>query len=215
MDEALPYALGVAISPVPIAATLLLLTCPQAVANASSFLAGWVVGIALAAMLFVLLVSEAGLTDSDPAWIAVAELVLGVAFLASACVLWLRRHRRGMRDAAWIPRIDDLTTARSAGLGAVLAGANPKVAVLALGAALALAQADADSRTTTQAVVLFTAVGAMGILAPLAIYLAAPRRAQSVLGRMRARLARHDTYVLVVVGLLVGVLFLSDAAKGL
>lgn len=215
MDEALPYALGVAISPVPIAATLLLLTCPQAVANASSFLAGWVIGVALPAMLFVLLVSKAGLTDSDPVWIAVAELLLGVAFLATAVTLWLRRHRRGAHEAAWIARIDELTTARSAGLGAVLAGANPKVAALALGAALALAQADADARTTTQAVVLFTVVGAMGIFAPLAIYLAAPGRARTVLGRMRAWLVRHDTYVLVVIGLLIGVIFLSDATKGL
>lgn len=215
MDEVLPYALGVAISPVPIAATLLILTCPQAVANASSFLAGWVVGVALPAMLFVLLVSKAGLTDSDPAWIAVAELLLGITFLAATVALWLRRHRRGTHEAAWSARIDDLTTARSAGLGAVLAGANPKIAALALGAALALAQADADPRTTTQAVVLFTVIGTTGIFAPLAIYLAAPRRARSVLGRMRAWLGRHDTYVLVVVGLLIGVLFLSDAAKGL
>ena len=41
MREALPYAVGVAISPIPIAAILLLLTCRRAARKGSSFLLGW------------------------------------------------------------------------------------------------------------------------------------------------------------------------------
>ena len=211
----MPYALGVAVSPVPIAATLLLLTSTRAVANGVSFLGGWVVGVAIPTMVFVLVVSGAGVTDSDPAWISVAELVLGIGFLAGAAVLWSRRYRRSPHDPAWLTRVDDFTTAGSAGLGVVLAGANPKVLALALGAALALAQADADAGTSTQAVALFTLVGALGVFAPLAVYLAAPARARTVLTRLRAWLARHETRVLAVLGVLIGVLFLSDAATGL
>jgi len=58
--EALVYAVAVAVSPVPIGATLLLLTCPRREANGLSFLAGWVVGVGTLAVLFVVLVEASG-----------------------------------------------------------------------------------------------------------------------------------------------------------
>lgn len=210
----MPYAVGVAVSPVPIAATLLLLSTPRAFANGFSFLAGWMAGVALPAALLVVLMSAAGLTDADPVWIALAELTLGVGFLTAAAVLWSRRNRWAPEDAPWVSKIDGFTSARSGALGVMLSGA-PKVVALALGAALALAQADADARSATQAVALFAAVGAMGVLVPVLLYAAAPGRARRALGRMRAWLGRHETRVLVVLGLLIGALFLGDAAKAL
>ena len=47
MQETLPYAVGVAISPVAIATTLLLLTSRGAMANGISFLMGWALGVAV------------------------------------------------------------------------------------------------------------------------------------------------------------------------
>jgi hypothetical protein len=64
-----------------------------------------------------------------------------------------------------------------------------------------------DDRET---LVVFSAVGTLGVLTPVAIYVAAPARAAPVLGRFRGWLARHETNALVVVGLIIGALFLSD-----
>jgi hypothetical protein len=46
IGQALPYAVGVALSPVPIIAVVLMLATPQGRINGPAFLAGWIVGIA-------------------------------------------------------------------------------------------------------------------------------------------------------------------------
>lgn len=215
MREAVPYAVGVALSPIPIAAVLLLLTCRHAVANGLSFLGGWVVGVTVPTALLVFLVEQAGVTDSDPVWLAVAELAIGAIFLLAAVVVWSRRHRHAQRELPWVESVDHITSGRSAGLGVVLSGANPKVVALSLGAALALAESGAGAGRAVEGVALFTAIGAFGVSVPLALYLATPSRADSALRRLRAWLGRHESAVLAVVGVLLGVLFVRDGLTGL
>ncbi len=43
----LPLAVGIAISPIPIIAVVLMLTTPRARANGPAFLAGWVLGLGI------------------------------------------------------------------------------------------------------------------------------------------------------------------------
>jgi Sap, sulfolipid-1-addressing protein len=93
------YALGVALSPIPIGAILIILSSRGA-ANARSFAAGWIVGIALAAVAFTVLVNALDITDSGPAWSGAANLLLGLTFLALAPRLWLR-WRPGRLHPSW------------------------------------------------------------------------------------------------------------------
>ena len=216
MREALVYAVGIAVSPVAIAAVLLLLSCRHAVRNAVSFLLGWTVGVAAATVVLVALVNQTGITDSNPEWIAISELTIGAGFLLAAlAVLWRRRHSRDELSPPWVDAVDRFTTARSTGLGLVLSGANPKVVALSLGAALSLSQAHAGTALTATTVLLFAAIGTAGASVPLALYLAAPVRAELVLARMRAWLGRRETIVLVMTGVLVSVLFTADGLRGI
>ena len=64
----------------PSPSILLLLTCPRAAANGLSFIGGWLIGIAVPAILFVVLIDKADVTENDPAWLAAVEIGLGVAF---------------------------------------------------------------------------------------------------------------------------------------
>jgi hypothetical protein len=215
VGEALPYALGVAVSPVAIAAILLLLTSRRAAANGTLFAVGWASGVAVVAGAFAVLVQRAAISDTHPVWVSVLELALGAAFLAAAAVLIRRRRRRQARSTSVIAAADTLTPLHAAGLGIVLSGANPKVLALALGAALALAQAEAGARTTAESVVLFTAIGTVGVIVPLATYLVLPLRSQRVLARARTSLVRHETAVLILLGLAIGAVFLSDGLRSL
>ena len=215
MREALVYALGVAVSPAPIASIIVILTSPRALANGASFLAGWALGVASVVTLLVVVVDEAGIDDSDPSWIAVPELVLGAAFLGVALLVWIRRRRRREHDVPWLDAVDDLSRARSAGLGFLLAAANPKVIALALGSALSLAEEDANAGSQLQTIVLFSAIGVVGVALPLALYLLFPDRAHSLLARLRAWLGRHEATILIVLGLVLGVVFLQDALSSL
>lgn len=55
--EILPLAVGIAISPVPIIAAILMLLSPQAKSTSLGFLVGWVAGISIAIVAFTLLSS--------------------------------------------------------------------------------------------------------------------------------------------------------------
>jgi hypothetical protein len=215
MQEALVYAIGIAISPIAIAATLLLLTCRRAVANVISFLVGWTVGVAVVIVLFIVLVNSVSLSDSDPVWIALTELAIGAGFLLAVAAVWRNRHERQSGSHSWVAAVDSFTTARSAGLGVVLSGANPKVVALSLGAALSLAQAEASAAVTAETLVLYCAIGAAGVLVPLSVYLTMPGHASSLLAAFRVRLVRHETAILMALGLVISAAFLSDGLDGL
>jgi threonine/homoserine/homoserine lactone efflux protein len=211
----LPYAVGVAISPVAIASVLLLLTCRRPVATGTSFAVGWTASIAMLSAALAVLVRTTDVTNQHPAWVAVLELMLGSAFLVATATLVGRRERREARSVSVLTTVDTLTPAHAAGLGVVLSAANPKVLALALGAAVTLTGASASTATTAEAVLLFTTVGAAGVAVPLAFYVAFPSRSRSMLGRTRAALVRHETVVLILLGLAIGALFLVDGLRSL
>ena len=64
VGDILPLALGVAISPIPIVAAILILLSPRARVTSTGFLLGWVLGIVVAATVFTLL---AGIIPEDDA----------------------------------------------------------------------------------------------------------------------------------------------------
>lgn len=79
IGEILPLAVGIAISPVPIIAVILMLLSPRAKATSVGFLLGWLVGIIVAIVLFTLLSSVLPQQDdsgSSPVR-AVIKIILG------------------------------------------------------------------------------------------------------------------------------------------
>src|SRR5688572_23160657 len=84
IGELLPLALGVAISPIPIIAVTLTLLAPRAASTSLGFLIGWLVGIVMTVVVFILLAGLMGDgTQDEPStaasWIRLAlGLLLGV-----------------------------------------------------------------------------------------------------------------------------------------
>ena len=214
MSEALPYSLGIALSPVPIGASVLLLSCRDGLAKGASFALGWVAGLAAVAVVMKLLVDWADLSSSDQLWISAPELLLGIAFLTVSVAIWVWRDRR-RSSPAWLDAVEHFTRIRSAGAGIVLSALNPKVAALTLGAILALAQVDAGNSETLWTLVLFVAIGTLGVAIPVLLARATPNRTTAVLTRLHPWLERHDAAVLIVLGLVVGVIFVVDGLRGL
>lgn len=214
MQHAVVYALGVAVSPVPIAAILLILSGRGASANAMSFAAGWIAGVTTSALVCTALVNGLDLTDSAPVWISVADLILGVAFLAVATRVWI--HWKPVRSSpAWLDVVDRFTPVRSAIFGGVLSGANPKVLALSLGAAISVARAGTPTGATAAAVALFVAIGATGVLVPIAAYAARPTQGRARLASVRRWLARHERAVLAVLSFAIGGFFVQDGIDSL
>jgi len=123
-------ATGVAVSPFPARAVVIMLTTARAKANGLAFLGGWLIGLGVAGAIFLVIGGSAGASQSGkPAtWVDWLKIVLGVLLLAVA-VIEFRRRPQGREQAAmpeWMSRVDTIKPGGSLGLAAVLAGINPK-----------------------------------------------------------------------------------------
>lgn len=217
MSEALILALGVALSPLPIAMLTLILGGSRPGQLGSSFAVGWIVGVAGSILLLVAIVGADDSSDETPLWIAIPQVVVGLSFLVLAAHIWRNRRRREEARATprWLAAIDGLTPARSAGLGLVLAAANPKNLAIALAAAIALADANVSGEATVAAALGFTAVGTLGVAVPLAFSAAVPARSGAALRRFRRWLLDYDAVVLTLVGLAIGAKLAYDGFSAL
>jgi threonine/homoserine/homoserine lactone efflux protein len=219
IGDILPLAIGVAISPVPIIAIVLVLGTPRAGSTGPAFAVGWLAGLSLVGTV-VLLVASGNATQDDggPAtWTSTLELVFGTLFLLIAARTWRSRPRPG-QDAEmprWMQAIDTFSAGKAFGVGVLLSGINPKNLALTVAAATAIAQTEIPGREQVIALAVFVLLGSLTILAPVAIYLAMGARAAVILDGLKNWLAAHNAAIMTVLLLVLGAKLIGDAIAGL
>src|ERR1700712_1069171 len=138
----LPFAFGIAISPIPIIAAILMLLSPKARGTSVGFLIGWVLGITVAIVVFPLVSAllPAGGDDSSNPTAGVIKIVLGVVLLLLAARHWRSRPKGDAEPVLpkWMSAIDSMTPVKGLGLGFLLAAVNPKNLLMAIAAGVAL-----------------------------------------------------------------------------
>jgi threonine/homoserine/homoserine lactone efflux protein len=216
VGEFLPMAVGVAISPVPIIAIILMLFSTRAGANSAMFLLGWVVGITAVATIVLIVAETQNLTSSSgqPAsgvsWI---KLVIGLLLLGLARRNWQKRPAPGEAAALpkWLQAIDSVTPGKALGLGLLLSAVNPKNLILTLAGALSIAQADLSTTDDVIAVAVFVVIAASTVAAPVVLYQVLGERAQSTLDAMKVWLSVNNATVMSVLLLIFGVVLIGKA----
>ncbi|MEV6979420.1 GAP family protein [Kitasatospora sp. NPDC093806] len=222
----LPSAVGLAISPLPLIATILLLATPRGRVNATAFAAGWAATLAavVAAVLPVAAAlpgdpsgSPSGSPAGPPLWACRLDLALGLLLLLLAAHQWRDRPREGHVHGppAWMRTVDRATPARAAGLGVALAVTSPKNPVLAVGGAVSIATVDASPGARTGAAVLLVLIGSLCALLPLTAHLLTGPRAPRRLAEWKAWTATHHTAILLVLLTTLGTTYLATALPGL
>jgi threonine/homoserine/homoserine lactone efflux protein len=210
----LPLAVGVALSPVPIIAVVLMLATPGGRTNGLAFLGGWIVGLAVVGTIVLLAASGAGATDQgQPAsWVGWLKMVLGLLLLFVAFRTWRGRPRGDAQPAlpSWMKTIDTFTTGRSLAMGAALSGINPKNLLLAAAAGAAIAQTGIPAGQQAVALAVFVVIGTLGPGAPVGIYFAMGERSREILTGLRDWMARHNAAIMTVLLLVIGVKLLGD-----
>ncbi len=215
IGDILPVALGVAISPVPVIAVVLMLLAPKAKAASVGFLLGWIVGVAVVVSLVALLAGGAATDDGEPSTTAsVIQLVLGLLLLLVAVKQWRSRPRRGETPELpkWMAAIDSFTAWKAAGLAFVLAAVNPKNLTLALAGGVTIASGDLSSGETWVAIAVFVVIASSSVGLPVLGYLVARSRMQHPLDELRVWLTDNNATVMAVLMLVLGV---ATIGKGL
>jgi len=215
----LPLAVGIAISPIPIIAVVLMLTTPRARANGPAFLAGWVLGLGIVGAIVLALAGPAGASQSgSPAtWVSWVKIVLGVLLLLVAVRQFRGRPQDG-EDAPmpkWMSRIDEIGPVAALGFAVVLAGANPKNLLLAVAGAAAIAQTGISGAQQAVAYLVFVLIGSLGIGTPVVIYLVMGERSQAVLARLKDWMGRNNAVIMSILCLVIAAKLIGDAISGL
>jgi len=218
IGDTLPLAIGVALSPMPIIAIVLMLGTPQARTNGPSFAVGWLAGLTAVGSITLVLASGNAAADSGgPAtWASALKLVFGALFLLLAARIWHGRPRPGeeVQMPKWMTSIDGLSAGRSFGLGAVLSGLNPKNLALTVAAATAIAQTGISGGEKGAALSVFVILGSLTILAPVAVYFLMGARAKEILEGLKVFMAADNAAIMTVLLLVLGAKLIGDAMAG-
>lgn len=213
----LTFAIGVAISPIPIIAVILMLFSERAKVNGPAFLLGWVSALAVVSTVVFVLAHDGNVATSSTASDSVSwgKIALGVLLLSFARRSWRKRPAPAEEPELpkWLATVESVSPVKAFGLAVVLAAVNPKNLILTLGAATGLAQI--DGLTTSDAVVaivVFVVIASLSIAGPVLYALFGGARARSSLNSAKVWLTANNAAVLAVLFLVFGV---DMIAKGL
>lgn len=216
LADVVPLALGVALSPLPVAALLLMLLSEHEIANARAFVVGWAGTLAVLAGAAAVSGLSFRASDPPPAVHAV-ELATGVALLAAAGLVWRRRPRTAAErpPSRWLTAVDGISQPGAFGLAAALVLLNVKDAALTVGAGAVIADAELPAGRTLIAIALFTALASLTVAVPFGLAVLAGDRADPTLRRWHGWLERNGTTVVTAVIGVGGVVFVVAGLRGL
>ncbi len=213
--EVLTFAVGVAISPVPIIAVILMLFSARAKVNGPVFLLGWAAALAIVSfgVYFLSDASDPSTSSGASDTISWGTLLLGVLMLGLAARNWQKRPAPGeVPDMPkWMDGIDDLAPGKALTFGLLLAGVNPKNLILTLSASAGLAQLGLETTDAVVSLVAFVVIGSLSIAVPVLYYLVGGNSARSALDGMKVWLTTHNDAVMAVLFLVFGVKLITEA----
>jgi threonine/homoserine/homoserine lactone efflux protein len=216
VGEVLPLAVGIAISPVPIIAAILMLLSPRAKGTSVGFAVGWVAGIVIGVVVFTALSSvlpKPGESGSSPVG-GVIKIALGLGLLLLAVKQWRSRPKKGETAELpkWMSAIDSMTFAKALGLGFLLSAINPKNLLMAISAGVLLGAAALPVGQLVIVIVVYTVIAACTVLVPVVAYLVATEKMAGPLESLHQWLAAHNSVIMAVLLLVLGA---SVIGKGL
>ncbi len=214
----MPFAVGVAVSPMPIVAVVLILVTPRARTNGPMFLLGWLAGVAIAGAILLALAGPVSASSAgEPAgWVDWLKLVLGLLLIGVALRQW-RARPHGDDEVAtpkWMGALDGLTPAKAGGAGVVLSAVNPKNLLLIVGGAAAVAQLGLSTGDEAVAWIVFTVIASIGVGVPVVIYFVMGDGAAALLNELKTWMARNNSVIMATLCLIIGVKLVGDAITG-
>jgi Sap, sulfolipid-1-addressing protein len=218
IGDSLPLAIGVAISPIPIIAIILMLLSKRAGTNSTSFLAGWFIGIAVVLSVVVAVSGTATLTTSSgPAtgvsWI---KVVLGVLLLLVGLRDWRKRPKGGEEATLpkWLTTIESITPPKAGGLGVLLSAVNPKNLLLLVGGGVAIAQGATTTGDKAVAMIVFIVIAVSTVALPVILNLTMGQRARAILDSLNNWLKNNNATVMAVLILVIGFVLIGKGISG-
>ena len=218
ISDILPLALGVALSPIPIIAIILMLGTPKARTDGPMFAIGWVLGLTAVSIVVLFVAHGASNTNSGASdGVNTTQVVIGLLFLWMAGKQWRKRPKKGEQAEMpkWMATIDKFNVGKAFIIGIALSAANPKNLALTLAAAGSIAQQGLSGAQDAVAVAVFVIIGSLTVVGPVLFFMVAPAKAAKPLAEIKEFMADHNAVIMMVILLILGVKLLGAGFAGL
>ena len=218
IGQKLPDALGIALSAMPIAGLLLMLTSAQAgQAKALAYSLGWMFALS-GTVTLTTLASQAvthALGGSAVVWVGSLEILLGVIQLFLGFITIRRRPKNPseVEKPKWMQAVDRMSVSSAFLLGALMIVTNGKNLTLSIAAGASFVRAKLSYGQLAAAIAVFTLIGSISILGPVLLTLVAPKRSASFLVVTREWLIANNAIILTLVFWIVGAIILISGLR--
>lgn len=212
LGHVLSIAVAVAISSVPITVTLVILLSSRHRGSALSFLFGWILGIAILAVAFTIAATAipAKATTEPETLFGIIQIVVGMALLVFAIVLWRRPPQTGHEgDPRWLRSASGLGPLPAFGLGVAL-NIRPKEILLSIALGVAMTAQPLNLADATITLAIYTALSASSVAALVIYSLVDPKRAEPHLMTVRSWLVKNNRIVTILIMLMIGVVIVGN-----
>ncbi|MGB3304032.1 GAP family protein [Gordonia sp. (in: high G+C Gram-positive bacteria)] len=214
LGDLLPSAIGVAVSPVPIIAAILMLLGKHARTTSLGFAAGWLVGIVAAVVVFVFVGGAMNTDDGPSSTVSWTKLVLGVLLLALGVRDW-RSRSAAAAEPKWMAAIDEMKVPAGFGIGFLLAAVNPKNLMLCIAAGVTIGSAALSTGESIVGVAVFSVIAAISVVGPVIAYQVASTKLAGPLASLKVWLQANNQAVMAILFLVLGVSLFGKGLGGL
>ncbi|SKA80500.1 Sap, sulfolipid-1-addressing protein [Agreia bicolorata] len=219
LDQLVPLAVGMVISPLPIVAIVAIVLAPRGRTSAPAFLSVFT----LVSLVFVVIgmFASAGASATVSGGSKVIVLVLTIAvmigFAILAVVSWLTRPATGSspKVPSWLATIDTITPERAAGLGFVMAITNTKNIPLALKGGSLIGDAHLQIGTVILLCIAIALAGSLALIIPTALSALRSESINAALKRLKTEMTTHNAIIMTVMFAMLAAVELSHLLRQL
>lgn len=212
----IPYATAVALSPMPVAALILMLLSKKAKANSVAFTIGWIVGLAALVFFVKYLVAIFAGDVHRTTGFSVEVLihyVLGIILILFAIKEWKMRPKKGQtpKMPKWMGAIATFTPVKALIIGFLLATLNLKNTPMGITVGAVISDAGSHAMTV---LIVYLILASSTITIPTVGFLLFGKKLERTLESLRSWLVSNNATIMFILFLVLGVVLLSKALGG-
>ena len=211
--EFFPLAVGVALSPLPLIAAVIVSLAAGGRGRAAALVAGRFLGVVVVVGVFAALSELFADAGGSEVVLAALNVLLGLAMMVFGVLTWVRRPRGDAADTPpkWMASLTGITGPSAFGLGFTLSVANIKELAFGAGAGILIGSTLTEAPPTIAAVAIFAAIGSVTAALPVAAVLLGGERIRPALDRLHGGLMRSSRTITAVVLVLFGAVLLASS----
>jgi len=204
--QLLPEMIGLMITPLAIAGTILLLQTKRPLANAVFFGTAFVL-LYTVLSIFALVGGKQAPDDGDTHTAGVLSVITAVVFLLAGAVMLIRRPKPRTDAPAWVRALEECTPVKAFLVGLGAAFLNPNVIILLAGLSIVVNTAGSTGERIL-GMLLLVGSSMLDFVIPIALFVAFRKRATSGLETAKRWTVAHTRVITIAMFFGLGLLFL-------